>query len=739
MADGRKWRFFRAGGFDQVLLESGADIANLANLDQKLWTALACPTSGIHLDARFLELVDTDGDKRIRVPELLDAIRFVSTALTNMDDLLSGSEALPLSAINEGVPEGKVLLGAARKMLRNSGKEKATTISVEDVREPMKIFADAAFNGDGIIHESATDDPELKAVLANIIDCQGSVQDNSGNPGVDLKKIEAFFDEIDAACSWHDERTQQADEVSPLGEQTTDAVAAFLGIRAKVDDYFARCELAAFDPRMVPILNRPESEYSELASKELPLRGSETAQFPLAQVAAGKPLPLRIGVNPAYLPALEKLHHSAVVALLGPKPELTDGDWSTIKERLAGHLAWLDRKRGVSVDKLGAARIAAIKNSNYKAALLELLAKDQALEAEAKSLQDLERLVHYHRNLFTLCRNFVNFSDFYDPSRTAIFQCGTLYIDQRACKLCLRVDDPTKHATLAGLAGVYLAYVDCVRAATNEKLQIVVALTNGESDNVMVGRNGLFYDRNGKDYDATVVKIIDNPISLRQAFFSPYQKLIRLIEEQVAKRASTADTAADSKLSTAATEMAAVDQKNSAPNTKVDAGAVAALSVAIAGIGTFITALIGYATGLIQLGPIATIATVFGIILLISLPAMVIAYIKLRKRNLGPLLDACGWAVNSRAKLSVRFGATLTSLSALPKGATRTLSDAHADKPLAWKRWVFLVVVVYLGYRWTQGTFDGLLPARFSSKQWSAIASPPADAPETKPAAVVGP
>ena len=34
------WRFFRIGGFDQVSIETGADLLSLKELDQKLWAAL---------------------------------------------------------------------------------------------------------------------------------------------------------------------------------------------------------------------------------------------------------------------------------------------------------------------------------------------------------------------------------------------------------------------------------------------------------------------------------------------------------------------------------------------------------------------------------------------------------------------------------------------------------------------------------------------------------------------------
>ncbi|MFN2352759.1 MAG: hypothetical protein ABR497_12525, partial [Kiritimatiellia bacterium] len=70
---------------------------------------------------------------------------------------------------------------------------------------------------------------------------------------------------------------------------------------------------------------------------------------------------------------------------------------------------------------------------------------------------------------------------------------------------------------------------------------IVAVITDGASDNLMVGRNGLFYDRQGRDWDATITKIVSNPISIREAFWLPYKKFVRFIEEQIAKRAQAAD------------------------------------------------------------------------------------------------------------------------------------------------------------------------------------------------------
>ena len=82
---GHTWKFFRAGGFDQVRLDTGADIAALGSLDQKLWVALACPTQGLEFDAKTLELIDTDKDGRIARPEILAATTWTCAMLRNPD------------------------------------------------------------------------------------------------------------------------------------------------------------------------------------------------------------------------------------------------------------------------------------------------------------------------------------------------------------------------------------------------------------------------------------------------------------------------------------------------------------------------------------------------------------------------------------------------------------------------------------------------------------------------------
>jgi hypothetical protein len=713
------WKFFRAGGFDQVKLDTGADLANLDQLDQKLWVALACPTTGLEFDPKTAALIDTDKDGRIRALELIAAVKWAASLLKNPDDLVKGGDSLHLSAINDASPEGKQLQASTRQILVNLGRKDADALTLADASDASQIFANTVLNGDGIIiPESATDDA-TKSVITDIAACMDTLPDRSGKPGIDQARADAFFAEAAAYETWMKQAESSAANIMPLGDATAAASTAVKAIKAKVDDYFGRCRLAAFDPRAVALLNRKEDEYIAIAGRDISINVSEIATFPLAQVAPGRPLPLRAGVNPAHAAAIADLQAAAVKPLLGDKSELTEADWTALQAKLGAYDLWCASKAGAAVEKLGLKRVREILAGKSRDSIAALIAKDNALEPEADSIANVEKLVRYVRDLHRLCVNFVNFKDFYGAGEPAIFQCGTLFLDQRSCTLCLPVDDAGKHATMAGLAGAYLAYCDCIRRGTGEKLSIVAIFSQGDDDNLMVGRNGVFYDRKGLDYDATITKIISNPISVRQAFWSPYKKLVRMIDEQISKRAAAADAAADAKLGAAAQATA----PPAAPK-KIDLSVVALISVACSSAGVAL----GYFLGFVS----ATKAWKFplyvlALMLLISGPAMILAYMKLRKRNLGPIFDANGWAVNAKARINVPFGTSLTKIARLPPGATVEVGDRFAEKSAILPKIIIILFFAWwvnaylydegLLYAWTNGQYGLESPAQQAREQ----------------------
>ena len=710
------WTFVRAGGLDQVNLQTGADLLALEQLDQKLWVALSCPTHGLEFDTRTLELIDSDKDGRIRAPEILEAVRWAGQHLKNLDDLVAGGAALPLGAINDADESGAKLLASARQILRNLGRPDATSITLNDTADTGRIFAQTQFNGDGIVPADTAPDPETKQVIEEIIGIAGADVDRSGKPGVTQARADAFFDALQQFSDWCQQ--SETPTVLPLGEGTGAAYDALKAIRAKVEDYFARCRLAAFDARAAAALNRTEADLALIAAQELTATSDDVAGLPLAHVDAGQPLPLGGGVNPAWAGPVAQFRVAVVTPVFGAqKLALTEGEWRELIAKFVAFEAWLGAKAGGSAEKLGSPRVRQILASPARVAIGRLIQQDLALQAEFDQINSVDQLIRYHHHLGQLLNNFVTFRDFYSRRAKAIFQAGTLFLDQRSCELCLSVEDAGKHAALAGLAGTYLAYCDCVRKSTGEKIQIVAAFTDGDSDNLMAGRNGIFYDRKGRDWDATITRIVDNPISIRQAFWAPYKKFVRMMEEQIAKRAAAADAEAQKKLSDAAVATANVDKAKPAEPKKIDVGTVAALGVAFGAIGTALSAL---ATGLLKLEYWQVPLVFVGLMLLVSSPSMLIAWLKLRKRNLGPILDANGWAVNAKARINVPFGASLTAVAELPEGARRNLHDPYAEKKNPWPSVILLVVLLWLTYtvlnsmgyinEWTEGRLGTAKP-----------------------------
>jgi hypothetical protein len=716
-----RWHFFRAGGFDQVRIETGQDILHLDQLDRKLWVALACPTQGLEFDPKTLALLDTDHDGRIRSPEIIAAAKWTALLLKNPDDLVHSKPALPLAAINDTTPEGHTLYSSARQILINLGKDAdaaGAEITPEDTADTARIFANTSFNGDGVLPADGAGDPALEAIINDIIACFGSQADRSGKPGITQERVDQFFDEaqrVEDAC------THNAERLMPLGEGTPAAFELVSGLAPRVNHYFTLVGLAAYAPAAAEAIHRAQEDYPTIASTPEALAG-KLNELPLARIEPGRALPLKDGINPAYQAAVGRLREEVVTPLLGEQGALSEEQWRAIEERFSVFAA----VRHMAVTKLGFKRIREIVahrtagGVDARAAISALIAKDKALEPEANSIAEVDKLVRYHRDLFHLLNNFVGFRDFYARRGKAIFQAGTLYLDQRACDLCVRVDDPAKHALMAHLARTYLAYCDITRKGADgmEKMAIAAAYTAGDSDNLMIGRNGIFFDRLGRDWDATITKIIENPISIRQAFFSPYKRALRMIGDQLAKRAAAADAQATERIQAAAANAAVAATTGVVPpappppaKAKIDVGVVAALGVALGALSTAFGYFLGWLGSVhLYLLPVYVLA----IILLISLPSMLIAWFKLRQRNLGPILDANGWAVNAKAKINLPFGRSLTHTPKLPPGSRHNLVDPFAEKHTV-RNWVLgmLVVAVILLGCWYFGLVERVKPHVF--------------------------
>ncbi len=692
------WQFFRAGGFDQVHLETVADLFALESLDQKLWVALSFPVDWVEFDRRTLELIDTDHDGHIRVPEILAAVEFVRLRLRDPDILLAKEECVPLSAISSETPEGACLLDSARAVLESLGKGDASSISIADAGDSEKIFSQTRFNGDGVVTVTATDDECLKAWITRLLELAGGELDRSGEQGVNALSVERFGRDATAWLEWQEDEVVAASTFLPV-EGLESAVDLFCGIKTKIDDYFTRCRLAEYDSRAASVMNVSEEILQQLAPKYLSDTMSEIADLPLSSVSSAMVLDLEQGVNPAWAEQLARFQQELLRPLYGDVFKLGIADWENIKSQMSLYEEWWGGRVEGQVPALGRELLGEWRDKNIAEKITLLIEQDLAVKEQFEAIVELERLARYCRDIYSLANNFVSFRDFYTGAAKAIFQAGTLYLDGRSCELCVRVSDINRHALLANLSRVFLVYCECVRAGGGEKITIAAAFTNGDSDQLMVGRNGIFYDRKGRDWDAAVVRIIDHPISIRQAFWAPYKRIGKMVGEQIQKLAAARSKAAEDRaaLQIVSSAVSGKEAPKQAQQQAFDvgkfAGIFAAVGLAIGAIGTAVAATL---TGFLKLAWWQMPLVIMGIILLISGPAVIIAWLKLHQRNLGPILDANGWAVNARARLNIPFGASLTAISRLPEGSRQSLTDPFAEKRAPWKRYLLLIFLLLL-------------------------------------------
>ena len=523
-----KWTFTTIGGNTRVHIAKGEDFRHLGELDEKMWTVLSCPTTGLEISAHTLQLMDSDHDGKIRIDEVVATSEYLCAVLRDPAILLEEKDELKIADLNEENAEAKQMADIARRIV---GKEESINLAA------------------------------VKAAVGAI-----------------------------------------AVEQKPLPEApvAADIIAA---------------------------VHENEAEYNAW------FRCSELEKMGLAAADPEK------------------------------QPKIAEKDWKKLTAQIAAYEA----------------EVAAITAANQA-----------AMDAATGEYQPLIKLLHLKRDFYTLLKNYISFQDFYNREIKAIFQCGRLVIDQRACELCVKVADLGRMVAEASKSGMYLLFCDCENKTQGKKITIVAAMTQGDIHNLEVGKNAIFYDRDGLDYDAIVTKIIDNPISIRQAFWTPYRKFANWVTEMVNKSVAEKESKGLEEMKTnamTATEKAKADAEKGAKPAEMQkppfdiakfAGIFAALGMAIGMIGT---ALASVASGLYGLPWWQYIVIFLGIILIISGPSMLLAYFKLRRRNLAPILNANGWAVNAEAIINVPFGVTLTSVAKFP---VLKLKDPFAEKGLPW-------------------------------------------------------
>ena len=693
------WTYENIGGSVRVRVSTGEDIAHLHELDPKKWTILSCPVKGLEISEKSLDYMDFDGDGRLRVNDVIAVSKWLTSAITCRDGIVDGKDSIDVNDFNREDPDGLKLYESSSWVLGNLGKE-GSVISLKDIADMSALFSKTGFNGDGVIIVDSSTDADERAAIAAAVTVTGGTLDRSGVVGVNAAQIEEFYNAVAGYLAW-----QQSEVAAPFGDRTEEALAAYDALDAKVKDFFMRSKLASFSPESIAALDVKTAMIENISADDLSVKKADIASYPLMRITGKPELDLAASVNPAWADTFNTLKS---IVISSRKKTISEEDWQAIGQQFSMYKSWKLSKPTGAVTTLELDVLKEFVEKSRKDALLELVGRDCAMATEAANIDLVDKFLHIHRDFFRLVSNFVTLSDFYskDKSVKAIFQSGRLLIDQRECALCINVTDAAKHNATAGLSGMYLIYCDCTTKSSPAKRQIVAAMTTGEVGDLFVGKNAIYYDNSGLEWDAVITKIVDNPISIGQAFWSPYRRMATVVENLISKKAAEKDEkmmqqATDSinsmpdKLpdtqapaADAPADQPAADAAAQKPPFDIGkfAGIFAAIGMALGMIGTALAAL---AKGIFALKWWQVILAFAGLLLIISGPSMVLAWLKLRRRNIAPLLNANGWAVNAAAKISIPFGESLTDAAKYPK---IKIKDPYAKAGLSPAKKTFISV-----------------------------------------------
>ena len=349
--------------------------------------------------------------------------------------------------------------------------------------------------------------------------------------------------------------------------------------------------------------------------------------MPLVTDEPDKTLPLRDHLNPKHLEAILAFAEKCVKPVLGERDSISRLEWKKVKAAFAPYRTWA-------------------------------AAKPVASAPEKAGLEEEERLIRYRMNLGEFLVNYVSMDRLYGGKGEAMFQTGVLRIDGKELNLCFHVDSEAAHSALSGRSECCVIYVKLSRPEEGAAGTICAVVTAGTVGGLYVGRNGVFYDRDGRNWEATITKVVESQVSLAEAFWMPWKKLGAAIAGAVKKFLGDRESAADAKLAAGAQNVTAGKKDGaSGAGGAALASSVAAIGIGVGMVGAAAASLMAAVKGM---GPWQAVAAVVAIILVVSLPSVILTWFKLRRRDLGAILNAGGWAVNRQMRFSMKLARGFT-------------------------------------------------------------------------------
>ena len=704
--------FQKYGGIHQLRIESAEDLAFIHELHPARWAATSVQVESLQCDPAFLEYLNQDGSGTIRAEHLCAAVTWIFHMMANRDRMAASSDVLRLSDLDTSREEGRQLREAAIHILGQLKVENLEEISLEQLRIFRNTYGMTSPNGDGVLPPQHVSDPAAAQLANDVLERVGGTKDVSGQDGINEGHLSQFLDGARNYLAWKAlAEDDGAAGILPWGDDTAAAVKLTSEFDAKIEQFFWQCDLVKLDVRTAERICLSEEELQKLVGSDLQAMERQLAQAPLQTPNAEGVLNLEGPVNPYYQDQMDELRNRVLARAQPDSHEtLTRIGWQQVKAIFEPYGAWQAKKPSNGVDELSETTLKEYLEGPAQKKLLQLLLEDLAVKDEVMKVTALEKLTLYQRWLLELANNFVSFSALYDPSRRALFELGNLIIDGRELAFTMKVRNRAEHKKIAQASKIFLVYAEIILSQEQGRsFEIAAALTGGSQGVIEIGKRGIFYDLQGKEWDARVVDMVENPISLGEAIKSPFVKAKKLLSEKVEAFVGTRAGA----LEKTATEIATKMEKGESlqqPAQVPSAGAappsgsgmrdlVLAGGIAFAAVGSSLVYLI---KTLSQIDPLNAALALVALLLVVALFSALSGWNKLRRRDMSALLEACGWAVNFRMYMTRRLGYLFSRTPHLPEGARKERRDLVT---------LFLRQTGHGTFRWTRVGLVSLLAA----------------------------
>lgn len=670
--------FRRIGGAPQLALRNIDDLACVLELDEALWAVTGIAIDALRTDRQFLDFIDDDHNGVIRADEVKRAVAWFLANIRPGSTPALGSPDLCIDSINVSTTEGAALRAAANVVLRNLGIPDSPTLNLAQIRDDDGILSNACCNGDGVITPGCftgdcrdiagvPEDPHLAEIVGHIMKITGSCKDLTGEEGINREILDSFCAGAEKYIAWYEAPANQPELLRPYAEETANFSAMMEKLQDPIDRYFLHCAALEF----LPELSRPVPANDETgdASPAASVRDL-LEKLPVATPRPDRILDFSAPLNPLYETELRAFAaHPAMAEFLSGN-KLSEAMWHRLSASLAAYREWKNSEPDKAFE---AVETATLKQWLADGSLEELrrrIEEDLTVATELTAYHSLLKLTLYQQYLLEFLNNYVSLSELFNPRGSSMLQTGKLVMDGRHYTFATPIRNLAEHKRIATMSDICVLYIEATTGKTGnlKTMTLAVAVTSGNIRNLFIGKHGIFFAADGSVWDARIIDLIQQPVSISEALKMPFFRFGEFIARQADRFFSTKSTEVQKTLEKNITTGAIIPPPVAAPKPQTPAvsGSMMLMGggIGIAAIGSAVAFII---KSLQNISVLNVLTILFGIILVFGGPMVVISLVKLYRRNISRFLEANACAVNRPMRLSRKMGKVFTFTPPLPR------------------------------------------------------------------------